>query len=409
MRTITTSLLLLTATPALAQHQHQHQHQHSDVRDPGMPVRPAAGQTDRFSNEFNPAIGAVIDAVADHVDHDSGEETDGLDLRLRTLELSANSWIDPDAWAYAVIIADEEEIELEEAAVHYVGFESNTTLRAGRFFVDFGKQMQAHVHDLPYPNRPAVLREYLGDELAGTGLQVDHWWAADDSSTVRASFGVFDSLAGGHRHGGEHGEEEEEGAEIHLPGRSDFGDLNLTLRLTGFHDVGKSGVLQWGLSTREVPEFAFELESSDFEAEGLTNNVLGADLTYGLTDETGVATWTFGTEVLLYAGDIGAEVDDQGTPDDATDDTLSVLDGEAFGYYAWAEHGLDARNAIGVLFSNFEHPEEGAPDDSELTLYYTHHLSELSRLRFSLTQLDSHAGDDETALLVQFTNIIGPH
>ena len=348
--------------------------------------------------------------VADHVDHDDADETDGLDFRLRAFELLSNAWIDPNAWAYAVIRGDEEEIEVEEAAVHYVGFEGNTTLRAGRFFVDFGKQMQAHVDELAYPNRPGVLREYLGEELAGTGVQFDHWWASSDTSAVRASFGIFDSLAAhdhGEGHEEEHGEDEDHHeAEIHMPGRSDFGDLNLTLRLTGFHDVGDSGVFQWGLSAREVPEFAFEYMDEDsgdeFEAEGMANTVLGADLTYGITDETGVAKWTFGAEALMFTGDIGAEFHED-------DGELEVLDDDVSGYYVWAEHGLDMDNAFGVLLSTYEHPEEDAPEDTELTLYYTHQLSEFSRLRFALTQVDSHTGDDETALMVQFTNFIGTH
>ena len=388
MRYLTTSLLILTAAPALAQT--------NDRTTPGMPNRPVpSGQTDRFSNEFNPAIGGVFDIVADHVDHDSGEETDGLDLRLRAFEVLTNAWIDPNAWAYAVIRGADEGIEVEEAAVHYVGFEGNTTLRAGRFFVDFGKQMQAHLDELNYPNRPAVLREYLGEELAGNGLQLDHWWATGDKSAVRASFGVFDSLLGGHDHGHgeEHGGEDEDHheAEIHMPGRSDFGDLNLTLRLTGFHDVGESGVFQWGLSAREVPEFAFEYEDEDsgdeFEAEGMANSVLGADLTYGVTDETGVAKWTFGAEALMFTGDIGAEFHED-------DGELEVIDDDVSGYYAWAEHGLDKSNAFGVLLSTFEHPEEDAPEDTELPIVHCARDGEHWRLQSGDVTVRVGAGPD---------------
>ena len=392
MRHLTT--LLLFTTPVLAQ----------DFTTPGMPIR-NTGQTDRFSNEFNPAIGGVIDLVADHVDPDEGE--DGMDLRLRAFEVTTNAWIDPNTWAYAVVVADEEEFGLEEAAVHYSGLGGNSTFRAGRFFVDFGKQMQAHVHDLPYPNRPAVLREYLGDELAGTGVQYDYWTPTGDAGAVRFSFGLFDSLLGGHGHGEE--EEEEAGGETHIADRQNLGDFNMTARATGFHDVGASGVFQWGLSAREVPEFVFELDSSGFEAEGMSNSVLGVDLTYGVTDESGLKGWTVGGEALFFSGDIGSEVDDQGTPGDDSDDTLEILDDDVFGAYAWAERQFSKRDSIGVLYSMFEHPEADKPEDSELTLYYTRHLTEASRIRFALTQYDSDEGGDSTGFMIQFTNFFGPH
>jgi len=405
---VQTTIFLLLASPALAQ----------DITTPGMPVRSGAqpegresGQTDRFSNEFNPSIGGVLDAVADHVDPEDGE--DGFDMRLRALELSTNAWIDPNTWGYAVLRGDSEEFELEEAAVHYSGFDGNSTLRAGRFFVDFGKQMQAHEHDLPYPERPAVLREYLGAELAGTGLQYDYWAATGDEGAVRFSLGLFDSLLGGHGHGGHGGhgeeEEEEEGAEIHMGDRTDLDSFHLTARLTGFHDVGDSGVFQWGLSARQVPNFAFEFEASEAEVEDLSNNVLGLDLTYGITDEIGLSGWTFGGEALMYSGDIGAEVVDVGNDGDASNDTLEILDDDVFGNYLWVERVMNERDSMGVLFSSFEHPEEEKPEDSELTLYYTRKLTEASRLRFALTQMDSDEEGDTTAFTIQFTNFFGPH
>jgi len=367
-----------------------------------------AGQTDQFSNEFNPAIGGVIDAILDYADIDDSDE-EGFDLTLRSLELTTNAWIDPNAWVYAVVVADEEEIELEEAAVHYIGFEGNTTLRSGRFFIDFGKQMQGHVHDLAYPDRPAALRAYLGGELAGTGVQVDHWFATGDASAVRFSLGVFDSLLDAHDHGHDRDDEEEHGGEAHIPDRSELDELNLTARVTGFSDVGESGVFQWGLSLREVPEFTYELDSSGFELAGQSNSVLGADLTYGITGESGLTGWTFGVEALLFDGDIGAEVDDEGTPGDESDDTLEVFDDDAVGYYGWIDRAFDQRNSFGLLYSAFEHPEPSKPEDSELTLYYSRSLSEYARLRFAVTQVDRDEGGDSTTFLVQYTNFFGPH
>lgn len=374
---------------------------------PGQPRGRASGQTDQFSSELNPALGLVLDLLADQTQSD-GDGEDGLDLTLRALELSANAWVDPSAWAYAVLVGDEEEFSLEEAAVHYVGFEGNTTLRAGRFFVDFGKQMQAHVHDLSYPERPAVLRAYLGNELSGTGVEVDHWWATSDDSALRASLGVFDSLLGGHAHA--HADTGlESSAEAFVADRKDVDELSFTARVTGFSDVGESGVFQWGLSARHVPDYGLQLDGSGFARDGLSNTVLGLDLTWGTSDETGLRGWTVGTEALLFTGDIGATVDDGGTPGDPTDDRFDVVDDDALGAYLWVERELDQTDSAGCLVSTFEHPDAGAPRDTEWTVYWSRSWTEFRRLRLALSYYDAEEGDDSTSLLVQFTNFLGPH
>ena len=161
---------------------------------------------------------------------------------------------------------------------------------------------------------------------------------------------------------------------------------------------------------RHIPEFAFEFEPSDLEAEGQSNSVIGIDATYGWTNETGDKSWTFGSEFLVNDGDIGAEVDDNGTPAVPGDDSLVLLDDDVSGYYLWADHGWNERENAGVLYSAFEHPEADKPEDTELTLYYSRKLSEFSRVRFAVSALDAgEPGGDQTQFLVQWTNIIGAH
>ena len=150
---------------------------------PGLSPYFTRSQTNRFSNDFNPAIGFVIDSFADYLDQDG--EDGGFDAELRILELNGSAFIDPSAWGYVAIVAAEGEIEIEEAAVEYLGFEGNTTIKAGRFFVDFGKQMQNHVEELRTLERPLVLREFLGEELSGTGVQVDHWIPLGETVPLR--------------------------------------------------------------------------------------------------------------------------------------------------------------------------------------------------------------------------------
>lgn len=379
-------LIAATSSVALAQS--------PTFQTPGMPNWAASGQIDRFSSDFNPAIGALVDGFGDYVmtDEDDGE---GLDLFLRSFEMTVNGRIDPNWYGYAVVVYSDEEVELEEAAVTYAGFEGNTTLRFGRFFVDFGKQMQAHIHDLPYPDRPGVLAEYLGEELPGVGAQVDHWWTTGESSALRASLGIFSEFElGGH------GEEGSGEPSVAQPERGDANDLGLTGRITQFMDAGKTGVFQWGASARHIGAYSAEDEASGASIEGLSTTTFGLDATYGFDSDDGLSGWTFGTEYLLATGDIGAEFDGVGA---------SVLSGDRGGYYAWAERRVNPQNAYGLLVSSFEHLESAPTDEIQITGYYTHFFSEFARLRFAVSHADIEEAEDSTRFLVQLTTFFGPH
>jgi hypothetical protein len=382
------------APAARAQHIHTHPNPSADV-----------AQHEAGTNEFNPAISLVIDSFARFTNSDDAA-LDGSDLELRLVELGANAWIDPHTWAWLAIIAHEEEIGLEEAAVQYVGFGGNSSLRAGRFFVDFGRQMQSHLEDLPYPERPGVLREYLGEELGGTGVQYGNWFTAGDSTTVRYSVGIFDSLAAE-----AHSEDLATPAvERTTPDRQELDELSLSVRLAGFTQVGENRTFGLGASLQHIPRFTFEHDASALAATDRSNSVYGIDASFSWTDELGQRPWTFGAEYLVNDGDIGAELDDGGTPLVIADDSLVILDDDVSGYYLWADREWSERDSAGLLFSRFEHPEAGKPEDSELTLYYTRMLSERSRLRFAVSTLDSgDPGNDATAFVVQFTNFFGAH
>lgn len=360
---------------------------------PGMPIWAASGQVDRFSNQGNPAFGALIDGFGDFVDPGDGGEK-GVDLFLRSFEMTLNGRVDPNWYGYAVVVYSDEEVELEEAAVTYAGFDSNTTVRFGRFFTDFGKQMQAHIHDLATPERPGVLSAYLGEELPGVGAQLDHWWPTGDESALRASFAVFGEF--------ELGEEEGDGPAIEQSERQDPEDLSLSARVTQFMDAGDRGVFQWGASARRVGDFQFVDEGSGMAATGLSNTVFGVDLTYGVDSTDGLSGWTFGLESLLAAGDLAAAFD-PGSGD------LLVNDDSAVGHYLWAERRMDVTNTVGVLLSSYERLEGDNPLTTEVTAYYTRYFSEFSRLRFALSHADNEGAEDSTRALVQLTTFFGPH
>jgi hypothetical protein len=375
---------------------------------PGMPGNsiPGAGyggnlgQTTRFSNEFNPAIGFAIDGFGDYTFfHDHGSEDDGFTLKLRTLEMTASSWVDPNAWAYVVLASDGTSLNLEEAAVHYIGLGGNTTLRAGRFFIDFGKQMQGHIHDLRTVDRPAVLSAYLGEEVHGDGLEFDNWFAAGETAAVRYSFGVFADLI----------PETFEGAgndiTASVDDRKKFEHLNFTARITGFEDIGETGVGQIGASARILPQYTLSSGAAGVpDQTDLSNTVYGVDATYGWSDDTGIKKWTFGGEGLLLNGDAGGMLDSLTTPT-----AIQIARGNFFGFYAFGDYQWDRFNSAGVQYSRFEQPALGKPDEDAVEAYYSHSLSEFQRLRFAVQYEHNEIASDSTRFIIQYTNFLGAH
>ncbi len=369
---------------------------------PGMPTlgrRVSSGQVTRFTNDFNPAFSFIVDGQAQLSEAENGP--DGADAFLRVFELGANAWVDPNAWAYFVAVAEDEGIGIEEAAVHYTGFGNKNVLRAGRFFVDFGKQMQTHVHDLRTLERPLVLREYLGTELGGDGLQWDSWTTLGDATVVRWSLGAFASLI-------PEGEEDADPATTPaasvVEGTKRADDFSYTARLTGFTEVGERGTLQLGASARFVPNYSFEVDDAAVTPlEDLSNSVFGVDVTYGWVGETGIDSWTFGGEFLINDGDVSAEFT-PGTPPAAG--TLETVDDSLTGFFAYGDYAWDRFNAVGAQFSS---AEVIGDERSELELYYTRMFSEFHRLRFVIGASDSDVDGSGSKFAVQYTTILGAH
>ncbi len=408
MRTLRFTAALLAASIPLAA-------QGAPFQTPGMPTFPQqgqpadAGQTDRFSSVFNPAVSFIVDAVVDYVDPDDQTLDDGLDATLRVFELAANSWVDPNAWAYFVGAADEESLNIEEAAVHFTGLGGNNVIRAGRFFIDFGKQMQLHVHELRTLERPLALRAYLGDEVKGDGAQWDCWAPVGEETVVRWSFGAFGNLlpeevafpsvdSAGQPLGQEIAE------------RKNADDLNFTARLTGFADVGDQGVFQFGASLRELPDFRFEDTTNGLTQIDLSNHVWGLDATYGWTGETGERRWTLGGEWLTSTGDTAARVTDPDATPGTGDETLIVLDDSLSGWFAFGDYAWNRYNSVGVQVSAAELPDGLKTDAFETEAYYTHLFSEFHRLRLGVSSSDlDDRGDDDLRVALQYTATLGPH
>ncbi|MGA2959162.1 MAG: hypothetical protein ABSF48_26010, partial [Thermodesulfobacteriota bacterium] len=123
---------------------------------------------------FNPAIGFVGETLFSYNSKNSQQtgssRPGGWDVFQRSIELNAAASVDPFARGYVVLNASvdpttgEATAGVEEAAIVTTSLPWNLTVKAGRFFGEFGRLSYIHDHELPFVNRPLVLDQYVGGE-----------------------------------------------------------------------------------------------------------------------------------------------------------------------------------------------------------------------------------------------------
>ncbi len=132
---------------------------------------------------FNPAIGLVGETVLSYRSQGKKEtgsdRPGGYDIFQRSVELNVAASVDPFARGYAVINASADPVTgeatatVEEAAIQTTSLPWNLTLKAGRFFGEFGRLSYIHDHELPFVNRPLALDQYIGGESKTDGVQIN--------------------------------------------------------------------------------------------------------------------------------------------------------------------------------------------------------------------------------------------
>ena len=361
-------------------------------------------QTTLFENNFNPAFSVVGDFILSGSDRDDSFE-DLNQFHLRAVELGVYGRVDPNVAYYFVVHFDEEEIELEEAYAWWDdGLPSTFTLRGGRYNVDFGKLSAVHDHDLPFVDKPAVLQDYLGGALRGTGLELHHWFPVGDSHLIRWSVGIVNEFSGDTHPivgpaAGDHHHEDEEGPEPF--GEREFESFGFNGRLTGLFELGSETTLQAGASVAYSPEarrFFFDGMMNVGEAE-LEQTIVGFDLTFVWKDEETGKGLTVGGEFLASFQDFLDE------------DSGALSDEDALGFYVYGEFFINSRWSVGASVNWLERAEDPSAEWFDVGGWVSWRANEFNRLRLELRYFDDELGEDETffVAMLQWTVIIGSH
>ena len=184
-------------------------------------------------SEFNPSIGLVGETVFSYrskgPSQTGSDRPGGFDAFQRSVELNAAASVDPFAKAYVVANASadahtgEATFSIEEAAIQTESLPGNLTVKAGRFFGEFGRLGYIHDHELPFVNRPLVLDQYIGGESRTDGIQVN--WLLPVEHYISLTLGV------GNQFGGDN-PPNDVGQFRHLSGWNYFGRLSTYFDLT---------------------------------------------------------------------------------------------------------------------------------------------------------------------------------
>lgn len=284
-------------------------------RDPLDPAslrrsaRPIGGQISSGS-AFNPAMSVILDGawysdnvhgeafeIVEEADgfatgdgHDNGNGGDGhggLDrgFNLREVEIAFSATVDPYFEAFAILVFDGDEIELEEAYVTTRALPAGLQAKFGKFLSDVGYINKQHPHSWDFFDRPLVSQLLFGDHgIQEVGAQLS--WLAPADYYLRFGVEALQGEAAGiANHLGE--QARVDGSERIL---EDTAGPRLYTAFSKFApDLGFDHALQAGLSLGYARSFQNTVEhSTRYEDHEGSARFWGADFVYKYTPASAV-------------------------------------------------------------------------------------------------------------------------
>lgn len=354
---------------------------------------------------FNPAIGLVGETVVSYRSQGKKEtgsdRPGGFDFFQRSVELNVAASVDPFAKAYAVFnasadpVTGEASAKVEEAAIQTTSLPWNLTLKAGRFFAEFGRLSYIHDHELPFVNRPLALDQYVGGESKTDGVQVNFLLPVSHYVSLTAGigdqFGDTPNTIGDFRH---------------------FKELNFWGRASTYFDLTPDIALETGVSTLYNSKTEGRGDPS-VQPDGSTFTerrrlLVGGDLVvrWQPLRNNQFRSFTWGTE-LLYS-DNRYLVNPHGQPASAGFDR-SV---GSFGLYSYLTYKFHRQWSAGFLFDWLESAQNKDAQTFAYSPYITWALSHWNQLRLQYTHTAHNSTSglrDDDALYLQWAWIIGSH
>lgn len=305
----------------------------------------------------------------------------------REIELGLFGQVDPYANAYALIEAGEETagqetgVRLAEAALTLLTLPYGTQLKMGQMRNRFLYSNVIHEHDLPWIDRPNVLRNFLGDDgLVEKGAKLT--WVPDLPFYLEVLAGAFN------------------GDNKTAFGRGKLNKPLVTGRLRTFVELTDTSALQLGASV-----------ANGNTAAQRRSTLAGFEMKYKYRPEGWLhPLLTLGGEGLFSIRRAEVTDSDTGLTENRTR--------RRFGWYGWGELQPFNRWALGVRYDSSQFPENPGWERA-VEPYLTYWPSEFLRFRlgYKNTERDHRDGFTDNGgsarrvdeYLFQATFILGAH
>ncbi len=351
---------------------------------------------------FNPAIGFVGETIFSYNSKNSQQtgssRPGGWDVFQRSVELNAAASVDPFARGYVVINASvdpttgEATAGVEEAAIVTTSLPWNLTVKAGRFFGEFGRLSYIHDHELPFVNRPLVLDQYVGGESKTDGVQVNYLLPISHyvslTAGVGTQFGDTPNSVGNFRSANN----------LNYWGRaSTYFDLTPNISF----EPGLSGM--WNPNTTDLGGPQLQPNGSIFTQR--QRRMVGTDITFAYRPlrNNQFKSLTWGTE-LLYS--------DNRYDVTSPDGNLSTQTVGSYGLYSYLAYKFHRQWTTGAVFDWVENLQNNQARTSAYSAYVTWALSHWNQLRLQYTHTNNNAAtglQPNDAVYLQWSWIIGSH
>jgi uncharacterized coiled-coil protein SlyX len=359
-------------------------------------------QKKEIASAFNPSIGVVGETIFSYNNRASGQtgsaQPGGYDVFQRSAELYIAASVDPFARAYAVFNAEydsatgESNTTVEEAAIQTTSLPWNLTVKAGRFFGEFGRLSYLHPHELPFVNRPLVLDQYIGGESKTDGVQINYLLPIPHyvNLTVGAGtqFGDVPNNVGTYR---------------------SFNNLNFFGRLSTYFDITPNISIEPGISGLWNPSsydrggvFLGSKDSLHTERE---RRLFGTDLvlTYRPLRNNRFQALTWGTEVLYSNNRY-----DVLSPDGVTKNTAVG----SWGLYSYLTYKFHRQWTVGIQYEWLQNAQNKQDTTAAYSAQITWAISHWNQLRLQYTRTEPNAESvlsPNNAIYLQWAWIIGSH
>jgi len=327
-------------------------------------------------SSFNPAIGLVLDATAEH------RAKAGGDFNFRAAELGVAASVDPFARVYSFMTGSKEGFEVEEAAAITTSLPWNLTAKGGRFFADFGRLPKNHPHEYAFVNTPLSIERMIGGESKADGVEINYLFPMP--FFLRATLGGYNKS----------GEGNERLDDTKSRAWSRFTYLG---RLQTYFDVSDNHSIELGSSLAYTPSVRVAGDPS-----GGDRTLAGIDLTYRYQplDSTTYQGLTIGSELFTNSERVIR-------PNDL------IKREQSFGGYSYAELKLNRSWSTGFLFDYAPSIESPGKKTLSYSPFLTWNLSEFNRLRFQYSFFDDKVREEKAdrgnQFFLQWTTIIGAH